>query len=289
MFPMSTLFDPKLPMSRREAIALGFKGGIGAAGLFGVAQWLAGCATGAASSATVGSAATSGVSAGGIPGSSTVWASGGTAAMRLASYPDPSVNDTSTPCTLYAEATEGPCYASTLMRQDIAEGYTGLPVRLSLRVLDEDCQPVEGATVDVWHTNAAGVYSAMAAGTFCNPTQEDLSKAHFGRGVQTTDAKGRVDFNTVFPGWYSGRTIHIHFRVRIGETAVVTSQLFFDDTLTDDILTHQIDYSSRTQRNTTNKNDGVLPKTGQDAFMLATARMTDGVLQAWKSITVKRA
>jgi protocatechuate 3,4-dioxygenase beta subunit len=175
------------------------------------------------------------------------------------------------------------------MRQDISEGITGLPVRLALRIVDANCQPVKGATVDVWHTSAAGVYSAMAAGTFCNPTQEDLSKRHFSRGVQTTDANGRVDFNTVFPGWYSSRTIHIHFRVRIGDTAMVTSQLFFEDALADEIIKNHVDYGARPNRDTTNKTDTVLPWTGQEAFILSTRRMDDGVMLAYKTLAIKTA
>lgn len=277
-------FDPDRRVSRREMIALGLKTGAGAVGVVSIANWLLGCSATNVAGAT-GAAASTGQA---VLGSSSAWASGGTALMAK-TYPNPfTTTSGDQTCTLYAEATEGPCYAPTLMRQDISEGITGLPVRLALRVVDAaTCEPVSGATVDVWHTSAAGVYSAMAAGSFCNPTSEDLTKKHYSRGVQTTDADGRVDFNTIFPGWYQGRTVHIHFRVRIGDVAMVTSQLFFEDSLADELFASHVDYAARPTRGTTNKNDNILPRTGQDAFILSTARMTDGVLQAWKTIAIK--
>lgn len=277
---MTTPIDLQRPVSRREAIKLGMGGGLGALGVLLAGSWLQACTTGP--TATVG--------AGALAGSSTAWATGGTAAMS-GSYPNPFATSAGgEACTLAPSLTVGPCYAETLMRRDISEGLTGLPMRLALRVVDATtCEPVPNATVDVWHTNAAGIYSAYAQGSMCNPSSAEAAKAHFFRGVQTTDEDGRVDFDSVFPGWYSGRTVHIHFTVRVDGKEYVTSQLVFDDTLTDAIFAEHKDYNSRPQRNTTNQNDSVVRSAQAASITLATVRMTDGALQAWKTIAIKSA
>ena len=146
----------------------------------------------------------------------TGWATGGTAAMTGASaYPNPFTSETATACKLTCEQILGPCHGMTAVRKDISEGHAGLPVRLALRVLDESCTPVPGATVDIWHAGPGGVYSGEDQHPFCNPNDPEARAARWFRGVQTTDADGRVDFDTCFPGWYSGRAIHIHFTVQI--------------------------------------------------------------------------
>ncbi|MET0402305.1 MAG: protocatechuate 3,4-dioxygenase, partial [Cystobacter sp.] len=102
--------------------------------------------------------------------SGTGWATGGTAAMTgTATYPNPFTSETGTACTLTCEQILGPCYAPTLFRKDISEGQDGLPVRLALRVLDEACKPITGASVDIWHSSPEGVYSAEEVHPFCNP------------------------------------------------------------------------------------------------------------------------
>jgi protocatechuate 3,4-dioxygenase beta subunit len=108
--------------------------------------------------------------------------------------------------------TEGPCTeAADQVRKDVSEGYTGLPVRLALRVVDSACNPIVGAKVKIWHTQVTGSYSGNTPNNgMCLKVQTDSSK-HYFRGVQTTVDNGRVDFDTCFPGWYMGRCIHIHF------------------------------------------------------------------------------
>lgn len=213
---MKPFEHPAQRLSRRQFLEVGSKGGLGLLGVAIAADLFACNSTTPAAT------------------------SGGTGRM-LTSYPDP-FTAADAPCVVYPDMTEDPCYAATLMRQDVSEGYTGLPVRLSLKVINAaTCEPVPNATVDIWHTNAAGIYSAMAAGTFCNPSKEDLSATHFGRGVQPTD----------------------------------------------DILATHVDYKARSKRDTTNSNDTVMPRTNQANYILSTARMTDGVLQAWKTIALK--
>lgn len=218
----------------------------------------------------------------------TGWATGGTAAMTGASaYPNPFASDSGTACKLTCEQILGPCYGNTLVRKDISEGHEGLPVRLALRVLDESCKPVPGATVDIWHAGPAGVYSGDDQHPFCNPDNQEARAARWFRGVQTTDADGRVDFDTCFPGWYSGRAIHIHFTIKIAGTESVTSQLYFEDSLNDDIIGTQPRYSTRGQRDTRNTADTVVAQEQMSDFILQTQKMPDGALLAWKTLIVR--
>jgi hypothetical protein len=141
------------------------------------------------------------------------WAAGGTAAMTAkASYPDPFTSALTT-CALVATTTEGPCTTATdLLRQDISEGWSGLPVRLALQVVDTACKPLAGVTVKVWHTNREGSYSGQTPNNGMCLKQQSYSGQDFFRGAQTTDASGKVFFDACFPGWYRGRAVHIHFQ-----------------------------------------------------------------------------
>jgi len=213
------------------------------------------------------------------------WATGGTSSMTdQGSYPDPFADGLGATCALTCSATLGPCYAQTLTRKDISEGEDGLPVRMAFLVVDEDCQPVADATVDVWHTSATGFYSGDDAAALCTLNNADAESKRFFRGVQTTDANGRVDFDTCFPGWYSGRTIHIHFTVRVGGTSYLTSQLYWPDTLSDEIVATQPIYKDRGSRDTTNASDGIY---GGAAYEFAWARMSDGAMLASKALVLR--
>lgn len=230
-------------------------------------------------------AGTTGTDAGTDPGA---WATGGTAAMiAAASYPDPFASGLGSVCNLTCEATLGPCYANTLVRKDISEGHNGLPVRLAFLVVDESCKPVEGASIDIWHAAPEGLYSGEDASDFCTSGDATARSARWFRGVQTTDAKGRADFDTCFPGWYSSRTIHIHFTIRVNGSEYVTSQLVFDDALNDDIIGTQPLYNTRGPRDTTNTNDTVVSAESAPDCMLQTQRMPDGALLAWKTLVIR--
>lgn len=162
-------------------------------------------------------------------------------------------------CTLTCAQTLGPCYYSgTQMRHDITEGKPGLPSLLAFLVVNADtCQPIANATVDIWHTDANGVYSAPI-NTFCNPGDALARTQTFCRGVRTTDSNGWAHFRTIYPGWYSGRTPHIHATIRVGGNAMVTTQFYFPDTLSDQIYRNHPLYLHRPNRNTTNTTDGVI-------------------------------
>jgi len=162
-------------------------------------------------------------------------------------------------CTLTCAQTLGPCYYSaTSIREDITEGRGGLPTRLSFLIVNADtCQPVTNASIDIWHTDATGIYSAPI-NTMCTGSDLAARSMTFCRGVQYTDSSGWAHFNTVFPGWYSSRTTHIHATVRVGNTAMVTTHFYFDDALTDSIYQGYAPYSARPNRDTKNTTDNIL-------------------------------
>jgi protocatechuate 3,4-dioxygenase beta subunit len=178
---------------------------------------------------------------------------------------------TSPDCVLTPELTEGPYYLDLdLMRRDITEGRPGLPFDLAVKVVDADsCEPIEDAVVDVWHCDAEGVYSGVQGddGTFL-------------RGVQVADADGTASFRTIFPGWYTGRAVHIHLKVIQGGQTW-TGQLFFDDATLDEV--YALDpYSSRGSADTPNSADGIFGQGGS-----ATVVATDvGAERAGGQVTV---
>jgi protocatechuate 3,4-dioxygenase beta subunit len=144
------------------------------------------------------------------------------------------------------ELTEGPYYLDLdLVRSDITEDRPGLPLDLRVSVVDADaCEPIEGAAVDVWHCDAGGAYSGVegAAGeTFC-------------RGVQLTDASGVAEFRTIFPGWYTGRAVHVHLKVQVDGDQTHTGQLFFDPAVTSAVYALE-PYAERGEQDVPNSSD----------------------------------
>ena len=105
--------------------------------------------------------------------------------------------------------------------------------------------------------------------------------------MQVTNDEGRVDFNTCFPGWYPTRAVHIHFTLEVAGSGNVTSQLFFEDSLNDDILGSQALYNTRGARDTRNADDKVTAPERKKDFLLQTRRMPDGALLAWKTFVVR--
>ncbi len=133
-------------------------------------------------------------------------------------------------CLVQAETAEGPFYVDPgLVRRDITGGRAGTPLVLRLQVVSQGCEPVAGARVDVWHCDAGGVYSGVRSAI------ADARGETFLRGTQMTDATGIAAFDTVYPGWYPGRTPHIHYKVYLGDRTALTSQLFFPDSVSDQV------------------------------------------------------
>jgi protocatechuate 3,4-dioxygenase beta subunit len=179
-------------------------------------------------------------------------------------------------CTLTPQQTEGPYYVNQrLLRRNITEGKPGLPLLLFFLVVRaSDCSPVQGAIVDVWHDDALGVYSGFA--------NQGTAGQTFLRGVQTTDGIGLAWFETIYPGWYPGRTAHIHFKVHLQNQTAVTSQSYFADGVTDLVYRLLPPYNTRGPRNTRNTNDGIYDARNQKTIMLA----PDGSLQLWGGMII---
>ena len=181
-------------------------------------------------------------------------------------------------CVVRPEVTEGPYYVDedldrSDVRSDPATGEVKEGALLALtfnvsQVASGGCAPLEGAKVEIWHCDAEGVYSDVADPGFNTQGQKFL------RGYQVTDGNGQATFLTIYPGWYSGRTVHIHFKVHqdtAGQGREFTSQLFFDDAFTDQVFSQE-PYASKGQRNTLNSNDNIY----QDELLLAVGQTSDG-------------
>jgi protocatechuate 3,4-dioxygenase beta subunit len=141
----------------------------------------------------------------------------------------------------------------------------GVPLAITMKlsqVSGSSCTALTGALVDMWHCDALGVYSDIA--------QQNTVGQKFLRGYQVSDSSGNVQFTTVYPGWYQGRAVHIHFKVRTTPGASsgleFTSQLFFDESLTD-IVHAQAPYNTKGRRDTTNTTDGIYQGGGSQVLI----------------------
>jgi protocatechuate 3,4-dioxygenase beta subunit len=163
-------------------------------------------------------------------------------------------------CVLTPEMTEGPYYVEgDKVRRNITEGKAGAPLALRLTVLDvSTCKPIKNAAVDIWHCDAGGLYSEEAA-----LSTESLT---FLRGIQRTDKNGVALFKTIYPGWYSGRTVHVHLKVYLGGRTVHTGQLFFSDALTD-VVYRRSPYSQRPSRDVRNASDSIFRNGGKRSLL----------------------
>jgi protocatechuate 3,4-dioxygenase beta subunit len=169
-------------------------------------------------------------------------------------------------CVVRPALTEGPYFVDekldrTDIRSDPSTGTVkpGAPLALTFlvsRVAGSACTALSGAIVDVWHCDALGAYSDVSDPGFNTKGQRWL------RGYQTTDASGTARFTTIYPGWYQGRAVHIHFKIRPTSASAFTSQLFFDDALNTEVFA-QAPYSQKgTQGIVRNASDGIYQQTG---------------------------
>ena len=174
-------------------------------------------------------------------------------------------------CVIRPEQTEGPYFVDEkLNRSDIridpSDNGTkaGVPLRLEFhvsRVTAGSCAALGGAMVDIWHCDALGVYSDVRDAGF------DTRGRKFLRGYQLTNGKGAAEFLTIYPGWYEGRAVHIHFKIRIDPAAArareFTSQLYFDEAITEQVH-KQAPYNSKGRRTTANEADFIFRRGGKN-------------------------
>ena len=211
-----------------------------------------------------------------------------TAASTLASATQaPSGTSTALDCVVRPEMTIGPYFVDEqLNRSDIRSEPSdnsvreGLPLTLAIGVFDvanNSCTPITDAQVDVWHCDAQGVYSGVSDQSF------DTTGQKFLRGYQLTDGTGKVQFLTIYPGWYSGRTVHIHFTIRTkatdGSDYQFTSQFFFDDALTDQVHSQEL-YASKGQRDMRNSDDNIYNNGGDQLLLNLQGDNTNGYTSA---------
>jgi hypothetical protein len=224
-------------------------------------------------------------------------------------------------CVLTPELTEGPYYLPLdLLRGDITEGKPGLPLRLRVAVVDlagGDCVPLSDAAVDIWHCDAQGYYSGVAGspGGGANPVEAaGAESGTFLRGIQLTNADGMAEFMTIYPGWYQGRTVHIHLKVHVGGSTEVlevatpagetppssgdsspsqgetlyggghvahTGQIFFDDTTSDEVFEQAGAYAGRDNgQRLRNDQDSILgDHAAEPGFMVALTPEGKGFLE----------
>ncbi|WP_433531527.1 intradiol ring-cleavage dioxygenase [Micromonospora sp. CA-263727] len=227
-----------------------------------------------------------------------------------------SLFDGANTCTLTASTTQGPYYFDAdKIRSDIREDREGVRLRLAIRVQDsEQCGPLPNAVVEIWHCDAAGLYSGAeaqssgangASGGGTPPSggpggtppsgapggapggnspggdsgggdMADLTPAddqRYLRGAQVTNADGIVEFTTIWPGWYRGRTVHIHAMVHVDNARVLTTQVMFDETLNAKVYANQ-PYAVHTGRDTFNDNDSIFA----ESMLMTVTEDGDGYL-----------
>jgi protocatechuate 3,4-dioxygenase beta subunit len=182
-------------------------------------------------------------------------------------------------CILTPEQTEGPYYIpNEAVRRNITDGRPGVPLLLRAFVVNAStCRPIKAAAVDIWHADAGGVYSGFGSGA---------GNRTFMRGVQRTNAKGLAQFRTVYPGWYQGRTVHIHVKVHLGGNVVHTGQIYFPDRVTDAVYRNQ-PYSSRPNRDVRNANDAIF-RNGGSKSLVTVKKNSSGVYVATIMMGVHR-
>jgi protocatechuate 3,4-dioxygenase beta subunit len=176
-------------------------------------------------------------------------------------------------CKLTETTTQGPYYFDTdKVRSDIREDREGTMLKVAIKVQDsETCKALPNAVVEIWHCDAAGLYSgaeAMSSGSGGPGGQqgggggdlEPQDDKRYLRGAQVTNSDGIVQFTTIWPGWYRGRTVHIHAMVHFSNERVLTTQLMFDEELNSKVFAAE-PYSQHTGRDTFNDGDSIYDDT----------------------------
>jgi protocatechuate 3,4-dioxygenase beta subunit len=183
--------------------------------------------------------------------------------------------DDAASCAVTAELTEGPYYFDAgAIRRDIREDREGVRLRLGLRVRDAaSCEPLPSAVADLWHCDAGGLYSGFESASTGGPGGGRSDDERYLRGAQVTDAEGIAEFVTIYPGWYSGRTPHIHAKVHLDRETVLTTQLYFDERTSAAVYARE-PYAERGAQDRSNASDGIF----DPSLVLTLSEDEDGYL-----------
>jgi protocatechuate 3,4-dioxygenase beta subunit len=189
-------------------------------------------------------------------------------------------------CVVRPEQTAGPYFIDERLhrvdiRSDPTDGMVkgGAPLRLAInvtRIGSDGCLPLQGALVDLWQCDALGEYAGVK--DIINDLFDNTGKK-FLRGYQLTDANGTAEFLTIYPGWYEGRAVHLHFKIRTDPDSdsgtEFTSQLYFDDDVTDRVLTAG-PYTGHEGKRPRNEDDGIYKNTGGHQLLMDVTEDGDG-------------
>ena len=177
-----------------------------------------------------------------------------------------------TVCAESPEETAGPFPIKTpaqLVRENIIGNKTGVPLMITLNIqnVNDNCNPIEGALVDIWHCDAQGNYSE-----YDGQLDGDFTSENFLRGRQTTDSTGNASFISIFPGWYPGRTPHIHVEVKNSTgTSLLITQISWSEDISNTVYASQ-GYNGNADTN--NSNDGIV--SNANLVDSLTGNITDG-------------
>jgi protocatechuate 3,4-dioxygenase beta subunit len=195
----------------------------------------------------------------------------------------PSAQAATKSCSPTQSVEEGPYYlSSTPTRSDVTDGQEGKAITLAFTVLDTACKPIKGARVDIWYANAQGIYSGVAS--MGDDLGAGVNSGNFLRGTQITNAKGVATFKGIYPGWYPARTVHIHEKIWVGGSEVLTTQTFFTDKQNAAVMA-TAPYNARGAQRVTNATDMVLNRGGVN---LAAALMKLTGTKASSTIVVNK-
>lgn len=196
--------------------------------------------------------------------------------------------DASGTCVLIPTETAGPfpldlTANTTFYRADITEDRTGVPLNVKLKILGEDnCGVMQNVRVNIWHCDKDGLYSGYSQTN--NPGQAGLT---YLRGYQMTDSNGEVEFQTIFPGWYSGRICHIHFQVYVSSSYAAISQLTFDVATKNSIYTNNSSLYTKGTDPMTLASDNIFSDGYTYQMATLTANSTTGGYDAYLEVTVE--
>ncbi|WP_456315481.1 dioxygenase family protein [Pseudomonas shirazensis] len=191
-------------------------------------------------------------------------------------------------CTVSPAETKGPFPIKTpsqLVLENIKSDRIGVALLINLTIENKsnDCAPLEGVLVDVWHCDKDGNYSEYGGTSM---QQTNYTTVHFLRGRQTSDVNGNVSFISIFPGWYQGRAPHIHVEVLSASgSSLLVTQIAFPENVASEVYS-STNYAAHGQADTSNTRDNVFSDSLSDELATLTGNLTDGYTLS-KTITVR--